>query len=532
MHLFKKIKNYFLISKKPSKYTLFIILLLGFILRTYNLPSSITLDESVSLQIATQSILTVIFFFDPTPPLYYLFLRIWSYIFTGLSGAYSLSIIFGVANIYLIYILTKLISNKYTAYVASFLTAISPPLIFYSQELRSYSLFFLLTTLTTYLFFCYIKSKYELKKISLFDKFPANTKKIYFLLIVLSSLLLYTHLYSVFIISAMMITYFFFSIKYKKNMYSPFYTSILLLLIYSPWLIRTYQLIIAKEASWIVKPNIDNLIYLANTLVINQLSSHIVTPIILILGLLVLYSFKSKNKYVFALLFIASFTALVPFIISLLLRPFFTEKYALVIIVLLIPIISISLTSLKSKKLALTLFLAIALTLFLFSIIQGNTSLKEDWKTTHEITKNLLIEEQYYKIIIYPYYNALPYSYYSNNSCFEKKIKPVFTVYELNNSSHTNIYDCLAENNVLALKNKNIVLPKKFIFITDNSIKSQEGQEILKKLQKNHNLTLINKNILHQSKLFPRIYGVLNKNKYNYEYFNIIYSYKAIKHND
>ncbi len=84
-----------------------------------------------------------------TPPLYYCLLWVWAHIFGyGETGLRSLSALAGVATVPAIYAAgAKLISAR-AGLVAAALAACNPLLIWYSQEARSYAVFFLLVTLS------------------------------------------------------------------------------------------------------------------------------------------------------------------------------------------------------------------------------------------------------------------------------------------------------------------------------------------------------------------------------------------------
>ena len=88
---------------------------------------------------------------DPHPPLYYLLLKGWTYIF-GVNdfSLRSLSAIFGVLLIIAVYYLVKKLFSRETAEIAAFLTAVNPFLISYSVEARSYMMFGFLMALAVY----------------------------------------------------------------------------------------------------------------------------------------------------------------------------------------------------------------------------------------------------------------------------------------------------------------------------------------------------------------------------------------------
>jgi mannosyltransferase len=90
---------------------------------------------------------------ESTPPLYYLLAWGWSKLFgTGEWGLRSLSALFGVAMIPVGYLIGRRMAGRAAGVAAAALAAVSPALIWYSQEARSYALLILLSALA-FLFF-------------------------------------------------------------------------------------------------------------------------------------------------------------------------------------------------------------------------------------------------------------------------------------------------------------------------------------------------------------------------------------------
>jgi 4-amino-4-deoxy-L-arabinose transferase-like glycosyltransferase len=120
------------------------IILVGFALRLYRLGAqSLWYDETVSAFLAGQSIPDLIAHTarDIHPPAYYLLLHLW----TGLAGQTEFalaffSLFFGILILPLTYRLAGLVANKTVGFWAALLVAISPFHIWYSQEVRMYTL--------------------------------------------------------------------------------------------------------------------------------------------------------------------------------------------------------------------------------------------------------------------------------------------------------------------------------------------------------------------------------------------------------
>lgn len=125
-------------------YALVLILLLGLIIRFVALGEmDIWFDEAVSTLIARNPVQQIISR-SPTvtvnPPLYYIILHYWSSVSPGLTGARILSVFFGLMSIIMIYLLGLRTMGPKIALTAALLCAVSPFQVYYSQELRMYSL--------------------------------------------------------------------------------------------------------------------------------------------------------------------------------------------------------------------------------------------------------------------------------------------------------------------------------------------------------------------------------------------------------
>lgn len=132
-------------------------LILGMLLRVVNLDQSLWMDESIGAVVAKNvsywDIVTQFSIADNHPPLYYLTLKAWTFLFGFSEVSLRMpSVIFGVAIIYLVYHISK---NK----IATLLTATAPLLVYYSQEARMYIMGAFFVTLAIYL---YQKNKFVL----------------------------------------------------------------------------------------------------------------------------------------------------------------------------------------------------------------------------------------------------------------------------------------------------------------------------------------------------------------------------------
>jgi len=191
---------------------------------------------------------------DFNPPLYYILLSMWIKCLGPLlakclgSGELilrSLSTVFGVFSILLIYKLGKMLFDTKAGLASAFILSLSPIHIWYSQEARGYSLSIFLAMMIVYFFISAIKNNH----ISSWIGFS------------LSSLLaLLTNYFSFFIIFLVGITIFVF--KSYRHLIKPYWVS--LLLIFSTFLlflpIPLKQIDMGWRFFWIPQPRLNSLV--------------------------------------------------------------------------------------------------------------------------------------------------------------------------------------------------------------------------------------------------------------------------------
>lgn len=178
------------------------------------------------------------------PPLFFLLLHGWFKIFpyTPYSGRIFTALI-GIAGIAAMYLLGKEVKNKNVAMGASGLTAINFFHIYYSQELRFYSLLFLLAVLS-YLFFIRCIKQPAVINYAGYSFFTIA--------------LLYTHYYGMVILATQAITFLclmlFFNKRDKNFIILSVASGVIILLFFSPWLpviFSDHQI----QSFWIKKPD-------------------------------------------------------------------------------------------------------------------------------------------------------------------------------------------------------------------------------------------------------------------------------------
>jgi len=152
-------------SSKRNLALLCAILFLALALRSFRLDGqSLWSDEGVSVALAQRDLATIArdAARDIHPPLYYYLLHLWVRLF-GMSeiAVRSLSLLCGLLLVFSTYLLGIALFDDRVALVASFLAAISPFQIYYSQETRMYILVALLGAVSLFFFLKFARATRE-----------------------------------------------------------------------------------------------------------------------------------------------------------------------------------------------------------------------------------------------------------------------------------------------------------------------------------------------------------------------------------
>ncbi len=152
-------------SSKVNLALLCAILFLAFALRSFRLDGqSLWSDEGVSVTLAQRDLATIArdAAHDIHPPLYYYLLHFWVRLFGSSEIAVrSLSALCGFLLVSFTYLLGIALFDNRVALVASFLAAISPFQVYYSQETRMYILVALLGAISLFLFLKFARATGE-----------------------------------------------------------------------------------------------------------------------------------------------------------------------------------------------------------------------------------------------------------------------------------------------------------------------------------------------------------------------------------
>lgn len=415
--LLNRIDNKFdsLVNKIGNKPWLFLILIIiiNVFLKAYNLHgASLWFDEVSQINMSLSSFKDIISnsFDTPNGLLYTVILSFWMKLFgIGEVATRSLSVIFSVVTVPFIFFFARKHFNAFTAIFASLMFTVSHLHLYYSHEVRSYTLVSLLVVISFYVFLDIIHE-------------PKRHKTI--ILVIINTLLLYTHLTSILIFAAQGL-YIIIYPKHPKKIWPIGLSFIIPVLFLSVWFFNNTWFG-GDETTWGSVPSIRNFF--------NMFISFANKGNSIILGvLLVLYfwylrknreipvkveNFQKKTLF---LLFWAVVPVIIMYLASICYNPRFTARYMLyasIGLYLLLPFIaSDNRFPNKIKVFVLGVFVIISgLTLNL------NPDKNEDWKGAINYYQDIKTPNS--ATIVSAWYQWVTFSYYNNPGYFKEYDDP------------------------------------------------------------------------------------------------------------
>ena len=183
-----------MLSRSSSRGLLLVTVAVGAALRLYHLGGeSLWFDEAYSIQLARGTLAHILGerTTDIHPPLYYVALHVWM-LAAGHSEAAArlLSALCSIATIPAAALVARRLFNQPVALVTAAIVAISPFHVEFAQEARMYALLCLTATLSVGAF------------VTLFDFERSERRPWRITYVLATTLMLYTHIYSVFIVAA------------------------------------------------------------------------------------------------------------------------------------------------------------------------------------------------------------------------------------------------------------------------------------------------------------------------------------------
>jgi uncharacterized membrane protein len=373
---------------------IFFVFFFAFIIRLIALNQSLWLDEAVTAKVVMNYGFTeIVSKFSPTdfhPPLYYLFMKLWTNMFGYSEVALRMpSVLFSLMTGYVVYLIGGI-------WAASFFL-FNPLIVYYSQEARMYMMATLFLTGALY---------YLLKNLRV-NELPSFKLKNQIIFCLLISLAFLTFYGSIFFIATIFIY-----LLYKKQ-YKEFFVSCFLFLVafalISPLLYHQLinsKIALASVTNWSLvlgKANIKNLLLIPIKFSIGRISFY---PKWLYWGIAGIWTtFVSsqilKIKKVFLFYYLLAFPLILGFLVS-----FFAPMLQYFRFIYLIPIMAILLA--KKNTTVYYYGVAIGFTVFSLAYLLFPQFHREDWKS---LVKNLPKNKPVYMIMS----SSDPVKYYSSN---------------------------------------------------------------------------------------------------------------------
>lgn len=341
--------------------------------------------------------------------LYHIILHFWMRFGASELSIRMLSTIFACATIPLIYLVGKRLFNKLTGIVAATLISFNMFFIAYSQEARSYSMFLFFSTVSIY-FLTRILEK---------PKRFIN----YFCFALATTLSIYAHLFTVFLVFAELTSIVFLFRKAINWKYLSISGGMLFLLCLPLLLSPSLE---NSQIGWIPRPGILNLIGFPFVLGGDFPLTFLVTGgLFLYLAIYVAkYLKKPKinretfNKYIF-LIILLTLPPAVAFSFSYFIKPIVTSKYLIYCLVPFLILTANALSLIKNNKITIAVLgLLILFSSFrLYAWYAGNEAIhwaisnqKDDWKGIEEyIDDNAQPNDA---VTFYSYFIEQPFVYY------------------------------------------------------------------------------------------------------------------------
>lgn len=398
---------------------IWLIVIIALALRLIILDQSLWLDEAINVNNAANldigSLIFVYSLGDFHPPLYHLILRGWILLFGTSEIMIRLpSVILGVANVLVIYLIGKKLFEQKTALIAATLLATAPLHIYYSQEARMYMLASFLASLAVYFFLTIIH------KATIFSWFGFITT---------TTLLLYTD-YLPYLVIPVLILYLFINRQkiYPSTLRTFIPAFILILILVIPWLtILPKQLEAGLSAATISPawaqvvgaPNFKNLILTFVKMTIGRISHDnnllyaiFFAPVafyVVFLFLISLFRLSPRRSFLWYWFFGPIFLG---FILAYLIPVFAYFRFLFVLPAFYL-IWAAATTTINWTLVARTLLIpALAINLISTSIYFTNSKFhREDWRSAVNFVRNNATKETI--VLFESNYPTAPFDYYN-----------------------------------------------------------------------------------------------------------------------
>ena len=329
----------------------------GIFLRTYQLNfESYWLDEMISFWVADPSLSLADTFnrrdhIEQSPVLFDLILKEYFKFFNYEPEiGRQLSLIFGILSIPLLGVLSYQISKDNSFLLTIFLTSINIYLINYSQEVRPYSLVFLLSIINLIFYYKIISTHITILR-----------KIIFFLLFIFFSIITFSsHPFTFILLFAQILNSIYFFLFFKKRNYLFFLSVPIILLVY---LFFNYDYIISQFSYNEFFLLHENWKFYYNYYFSRFFGSRIMGLIYLSTLIYLIIHFRKRifltsNNYLL-LIFVFLFSYIIPLVYSYIKTPILTDRYIIFVLIPILVLVSSLILQIKNKRLKVFLLIYI-----------------------------------------------------------------------------------------------------------------------------------------------------------------------------
>jgi len=387
-------------------YLLMLIVLVGAVLRFYKLDfQGLWYDELHSMNESDPDLTireVIEYAKTDQPPSFFLLLHSWFKVFpfTGFFGR-AFTAFIGVLGVVAMYFLGTEIKNSSTGLIAALLTSLNYFHIYYSQEVRFYTLFFLGTALS-FLFF--IK---DLRKIT----------PVFFILdIFFTALTVYTHYFGLIVLASQGIIFLIAVIFYRfdrKLFYYGLIAVVVVIILFLPWVPQIIS--DSKITFWIEAVKFPRFLfaYFYNYFENRLLASLLGTLFLIYIVKTIIKTWRGKEIFSLDSMVVLGWMLLgygIPFLYTVFIAPMLIVRYTIFILPAVLIAITLGVVSLNSQRITSAIVAVILIFSFKTLFIDKNYYTlikKQQWR---EVVKEV-IKENKEPSVIFSYY-SWHYNYY------------------------------------------------------------------------------------------------------------------------
>ena len=383
--------------------------LFNVVLRAFGIEiNSLAGDEPFSVYFAQMDLPDILRHLRPgnNPPLYELFLHYWIKTFGISEVAVRIpSLIFVSVTAAFLYKIGDEFFTTQAGIVAGVLFSFSNYATYFAHEARVYALFGMLTCISFYYFLRWVNNRYTTSTLVLFT--------------IANALLLYAHYFGVMVIGIHVFFALLFSFREGKKLKVGVLSLAASFVLFGPYIpVVLEQFSVTKEkGTWLLPP--DGWPTIEYMLMQFANSKKVITVLLCIIGLAVVFNlrhFRSMDRNLLVILawFVVPFFGM--YFISYEM-PMFHNRYLMHAFIGFILVISVA--SLSIIKLPLVQWIIPVILLACF-VVKSERSIDNGRHSRDAVSKVQELRDENTRVVMYPKYRILGYSYYFNRERFMK----------------------------------------------------------------------------------------------------------------